>query len=503
VAHVPRRLASTPHHLLNIAVDSDETTKETVSFIMESNESTISKHVILPPSLLELLSYTLILYQTTPYIPVSGLLALGATSKDFRALIHNTRDVFRLLDLTQVNSAQSEIGPIDQGGEVWRNVQLDENVTEDECVSIPNSKCMLTLHSFYGGPLRGIFSNLRRRNILTDVQTLVLDGLAVPADLVAEIITDKSYNVRVLSIRDVQHLNERKLQQALLYAIRPSRSENTPKLQGLYIFGPKDAVSISRFKRYVNKYPPGVAPIDTMPSYQGVFASQGTQIGAEWNKKSQEALEEEATRNSDLWFGKCGKIFPKLASLDWATTLHACHGMISFDAVLCCGPRHQLPDERSSSAWYKHPEFHIAPQVATHALESCSGCGSSPEGLSKFSTSSLDRFPLLAPVPLHSSTIKSAKAPFQGEVEKKLLVRCIECLRNRYCESCHHWWCEACYEIPDKGYNTLNEPLPWEAVVAGPVQEPEKNVKVHMGLCVESCLVGEMMSGAGSNGMWG
>lgn len=99
---------------------------------METDESTSSQSKTLPISLLELLSYTLILYQTTPYIPVENLFSLGATSKDFRALIHKTRDVFRHLDLTQVKSAQSQIGSIDHGGEVWRNVQLDENVTEDE-----------------------------------------------------------------------------------------------------------------------------------------------------------------------------------------------------------------------------------------------------------------------------------------------------------------------------------------------------------------------------------
>lgn len=289
-----------------------------------------------------------------------------------------------------------------------------------------------------------------------------------------------------------------------MYAIRPSRPENTPKLRGLYVFGPKDAAAVPQFKKHINQYPPGIAPIDTIPSYRGVMASQGAQIGAEWNKKSQETLEEEATRNSDLWFGKKGKIFPRLVSLDWASTLHACQGKISFDLGLCRGPRHQLPDESSPGAWYTQSDLHIPPQVATHALEGCSGCGSAPEGYSKFSSSSLDRLPLLAPVPLHSSTAKSAKAPFQGEVEKKLLVRCVECLKNRYCESCHRWWCEVCYEVPGQGYNTSNEPQHWENG-AGPVEPPKKNVKVHihMGLCVESCLVGEMMSGAGSNGMWG
>jgi hypothetical protein len=325
----------------------------------------------------------------------------------------------------------------------------------------------------------------------------------VPADLVADIITDDSFNVRILSIRDVRHLNERKLQQALLYAIRPSRPENTPKLQGLYIFGPKDAGAIPRFKRHVNTYPPGIAPIDTLPSYRGVMASQGAQIWAGWNEKSQEALEDGATRDRDLWFGKSGKIFPKLISSDWASTLHACQGLISFDAMLCSGIRHHVPGESSSSAWYDQPEFHLAAQAATHALEGCSGCGCAPEGFSKFGKSTLDRFPLTAPVPLHSSATKAAKAPFQGAVEKKLLVRCTECLRNRYCESCHKWWCEDCYDVPGQGSNTSSETQPLQTNTSGSLNKQDIKFKVHMGLCIESCLVGEMMSGAGSNGMWG
>jgi hypothetical protein len=97
----------------------------------------------LPVSLLYLLSNSLVLDQTVPYLPVSSLLALGATSKSFKDLIHRTPNVFRYLDLSNVKSAQFEIANIDSGGEVWRNVQLDENVTEDEFVTplIVHSAC--------------------------------------------------------------------------------------------------------------------------------------------------------------------------------------------------------------------------------------------------------------------------------------------------------------------------------------------------------------------------
>lgn len=99
---------------------------------MESGPSISSTDTHLPTTLLYLLSNTLVLSQTTPYLTISSLLALGATSKSFQSLIRGTPTVFRHLDLTKVKSAQFEIAAIDHGGEVWRNVQLDENVTEDE-----------------------------------------------------------------------------------------------------------------------------------------------------------------------------------------------------------------------------------------------------------------------------------------------------------------------------------------------------------------------------------
>lgn len=83
-------------------------------------------------TLLFFLSNPLLLSLTVDYLPPSSTVSLAATSRAFRSLIHHTPGVFRRLDLTQVKSAQFDIDPIDQGGEVWRNVQLDENLTEDE-----------------------------------------------------------------------------------------------------------------------------------------------------------------------------------------------------------------------------------------------------------------------------------------------------------------------------------------------------------------------------------
>jgi hypothetical protein len=83
-------------------------------------------------TLLRLLSNHLILSHTVPYLPVSAILALAASSRSFRGLIYHNPNVFRHLDLTQVRRAQFDVEPIDHGGEIWRNVQIDENLTEDE-----------------------------------------------------------------------------------------------------------------------------------------------------------------------------------------------------------------------------------------------------------------------------------------------------------------------------------------------------------------------------------
>lgn len=83
-------------------------------------------------TLLDFFSNPLFLYHSIPYLPVSSVLSLATTSKAFRNLIFETPSVFRYLDLSRVKAAKFNIAAIDNGGQTWRNVQLDENVTEDE-----------------------------------------------------------------------------------------------------------------------------------------------------------------------------------------------------------------------------------------------------------------------------------------------------------------------------------------------------------------------------------
>lgn len=351
--------------------------------------------------LVQILLNPLILCNTIPYLPVSALLNLGAASHTLRRLVYDTPGSLRHLDLTRIKAAQFDIDEIDHGGQVWRNVQLDEYLTEDD---------------FYSGPLRGIFTILKHRDILTHVQTLILDGLSVTAELCNDIINDPSYSVRLMSIRDAKNLNQGKLRGALQYACRGTRPQGTPRLKALYVFGSRE---------------PQATPVTvTSPAH-----SRHT-ISASWNERSQRHLTSSMLREGDAWWDKKGRIIGKHVPTEWAFCLMACAGLIAFDAVLCQGPRHynsSAPTNLSEST---------EPRIATVAVPPCKSCHAAPEGLL---TPKSPRFslPLLNPPPLLSSTVLAAVTPQVRD--QSFVARCGDCLRDRYCSSCHSWWCEDCY----------------------------------------------------------
>ncbi|KAK5995362.1 hypothetical protein PT974_03766 [Cladobotryum mycophilum] len=355
-------------------------------------------------TLYDTLHNSLVLSHTVPYLPISSLLHLAAASRSFRGLIYQTPGVFRHLDLSQVKSVHFDLDKIDKGGEVWRNVQLDENVTEDD---------------FYSGPLRGVFSPLRRLNILQNVQTLVLDGLSVTAELCHDIISDPAFNVRILSIRDVKNLNQGKLRQTLQYACRPSRPEGSLKLKALYVFGSKDAA----------------------PATQ----SSSSSISTGWNHKSQDALACSLQKEGDAWWSKKGRIISRPIAEEWVNCMLACEGIIAFDAVLCHGPRH-----RNSPSYGKGcVQTDGSPAVATYAVSACDSCGDAPEGMTHSDSGSIHTRPLLAPPPLLSSSLRAATTP--QEPGSSFVARCFDCIRERYCTGCQKWWCESCYQLPGQG----------------------------------------------------
>jgi hypothetical protein len=437
-----------------------------------------------PPSLLDLLSNTLILRQTAPYLPIGSLCALAKTSTAFRTIIHQSPEAFRYLDLSPVKSAICTIDePLDIGGNNWRRERMDESLTEDD---------------FYSGPLRSIFSRLARQHVLKNVHTLVLDGLSVTAEFVKEMLTEERYNVRLLSIREVKHLNERKLQQYLRYAVRPSR----PRVKGIYLFGPREAAIVTS--------PTKRSP---SPASRGVMSSQGAQIGAEWNQKSTDALNAALSRTEDKWYRSSGRMMTKRPSSDWAEILQACEGIIAFDAVLCRGPRHDPSKayiREGSASSVPHPASFLRPAIANVALgpSGCETCHSCPEGSAHFGHSPPAQFPLLSPVPLHWSSVRAAQTPHtsDGSNPPPLYVRCEDCLKGRWCERCHKWWDEDCYAGSTIAQRTeLQQTELMETLDSNGTSQmvPKQQIKVHMGLCTGHCLVDEWMAGAGGFGMWG
>ncbi|KAI1759808.1 hypothetical protein GGR53DRAFT_118736 [Hypoxylon sp. FL1150] len=422
--------------------------------------------------LLDLLSNTLVVHQVVPYLPISSILNLAAASPSFRELLlRRTPGTFRHLDLTHIRAAKLDIGGVDHGGEIWRNVQADENVTEDD---------------FYSGPLRSVFQRLRRRDILEHVQTLVLDGLSVTAEFCNDILVDPSLRVRILSIRDVKNLNERKLMQSLRYACRSTRPEGTPRLRGLYVFGARDAPEVT------------ASPPARRNSASQVVAN----ISMGWNHKSQHSLKESIRGEGDDWYHRKGRIISKHIAEGWAETLLDCREVIHFDSVLCTGPRHQ-----NSPAFGKLPPApngaaHSSEQwgIATFALGGCASCGSAPEGFTTHGDSPAKDLPLLAPVPLHSSTIKAATCPMPGAGSeaggetRKFVPRCLECIRERYCFSCDQWWCESCYQVPSRHelaiqhVHVVGQTNGMAAHEMAALEQPP-TVKVRMGYCLTCNLI--------------
>lgn len=442
----------------------------------------------LPTSLADLLSNTLILRQTLPYLSAAAVCNLSRASRALHRIVLQSPEAFRYLDLSSVKSAAVHSdGPLDhssrQGAE-----RIDTALTEDE---------------FYSRPLRGIFAALDKVHLLRNVHTLVLDGLSVTAELVKELVTEEKYNVRILSIREAKHLNEWKLKQYLLYAIRPSRPAGVPRVKGIYMFSPRDPPSPPlSSKTRPSKFTP-----------RGIMSSQGAQIGAAWNQKSTDALNAVLAPAEDRWYRASGRIIPKRPSADWADVIQACEGLIAFDAVLCRGPRHdptKAYTKESGVVGVAHPTSFLRPAIATVALgpSGCETCHSCPEGAAVFGQSPQSHFPLLSPVPLHGSSLRAARIPHttDGSAPPPLIARCEDCLKGRWCERCHKWWDEDCYAGSAVAQRTeLQQTELTESLRTNGANHliSQQTIKVHMGLCVEACLVGEMEAGAGSNGMWG
>lgn len=393
-----------------------------VPVVRELPERVVSKVQSIAPvpphrtGLEDILSNSLILDQMAPYLSVSSLMALSSTSRRLHTVITQTPYVFRHLDLSRCRGA--ELPTITQAE--------NDSQTEDE---------------IYSAPLKRMFTSLERRGILHDVRTLILDGVSVPADLVADIILTDRFNVNILSIRECRHLNERKLMQVIQHAVRPTRPAGTPRIKGIYHFSP------------MHTGPREVA----RPRYRDWW---GTRVGTSRtpsetpsnSDREDGASARTPTEQQNEWYSASGKLFKHAPEEGWAQVLKKCEGVIAFDAALCRGPRHD-PNLYSSTTGEGTPAEVplLGPAVATVALgpRGCDGCHSSPEGPAIWSQSPDIQFPMLSPPPLHSSSVAAAKRPklIPGE-HPVLIARCADCLTNCWCHRCNKWFCGNCLPNP-------------------------------------------------------
>lgn len=444
----------------------------------------------LPLTLLDLLSNTLVLDYVIPCLSLSSVIALSQTSKPYRCFVQQSPRIFRHVDLSLCRGAYipPTLTKVDTGGHSWRSQRMDEHLTEDD---------------IYAGPLRGVLSKLSRTVPLSFVHVLVLDGLAsVTSDLITEILTDVKYDVWILSVIGCINLNPRKLQQLLCYMCRESRPEGTPRLKGLYFFGAAQRQSNKKTSMSIGSL-----------TITGVTSAIGAQLGS--SPVSTQMLSPAST---DTWYSPTGRVLSDgfAQRSPWEETLQVCSGIIAFDAVQCNHMHtHMEPYLHHASREYLAEYKPAVLPLATVALgpAGCAGCGQAPEGSPVWGESDVMQFPLLSPPPITGRILDAMRPPptARGSQKQRLIASCTWCLTNRHCESCHRWWCGTCYDLQPLAKTQQLETF---VAISGLDYMPSADelqgrggkghsVKVFNNLCVENCLVGEMMTGAGSGGMWG
>ncbi|KAI9827854.1 MAG: hypothetical protein M1832_004343 [Thelocarpon impressellum] len=383
-----------------------------------------------PMTLLDLLSTSLVLRQITPHLGLPAILRLSATSRSLRLLVY-TPSVLRYLDLGALRAATGLFAAYRDWG-----------------VSAPRRACL----------------QLARSGLLAGVQTLVLDDLYVDGDLIEDILTGRGFNVRILSVRELRCMSVGQVL-SRVDAIAHSADEGTNpfNVKGLYLCSPRERPVVvvpahdGRTPRVQEDagYSP---PSPSIPSDRSARDDAGSS-----------SLTADA-RNSTVvgWYESTGRlespgfklihIDPTGAVRNYCDALLSCQGLLSFDAVMCRGPRHR----QSLASFIQLP---LRPALATIALGSrgCQTCHSSPEGPAIFGSSPAHHLPLVSPPPLHSATLRAAQCPprmADGTVPP-LFVRCEDCMRDRWCELCNKWWCEDCYTGcgPERAANPAQEDL--------------------------------------------
>ena len=408
-------------------------------------------------SLYDLLSNSLILLEICPQLPLTSILALTSTSKALNDLFSRTPEVYRRLDLSGVHCRYSR-RPCETVAEFARRPLTERCVDKF-------------------GTVKFLLHELSLRNRLQKITVMILDGLFVPAIAMNSILCNESYNVRLISICCCV-ISVEGLQELAEYLRSVAAGERVmPRLRGLYMFGPGQ-------QWYVGQ----VDSRDTSKSSMSVMSSPGAQLGASnsdfWGDTADSPV------NNIHWYdGKGRMALPAMDRLlrqniiTWQKLVHTCARTIAFDIVSCryC---HMSPNGKE-----------VPPRLATVSLKGCKICGTCPEGPAIPGKSPTSHLPLIAPIPLHSSSVRAAQMPpIEDPKIPPLFARCTTCLEDRWCRRCNAWWCESCY-TPPRGSLEGSE--------GSEGFEGNGSVKVYFDLCVERCLVSELYSGVGEGGMWG
>lgn len=413
---------------------------------------TIMSDQFAPISLYDLLSNSIVLLSICPLLPLSSILALTGTSRAISDLIWKTPLVFKRIDLSTRTIRHQNPEAYD----VARTKSYNENANYV-------SNC---------------FDRLGRKTRLQSISIMILDGLPVTEAVLSVII--KSLNVRLLSIRGITNSWDSSMRNVFNNLLRPilssRRSHSYPKLKGLYCFGPADSSPTSHAA--AGSLPPAFANT-------GMMSTPGAQLGARAPMPNEKST---SFSGNVGWYDGNGEMpLPGLGERKmwkfWEIAIDSCAGLIAFDAIPCRG----CPMADDDKGTY--------PRLATISLKGCKICGSCPEGPACVGESPESYLPLLAPLPLYSSTVRVAQIPPSEALSApQLIARCEQCLKGRWCRNCNAWWCESCYTTPAQIVSEVEG-----------LQEKWRNVsfKVHLGLCVDQCLVSEMYSGVGEGGMWG
>jgi hypothetical protein len=350
------------------------------------------------PNLLAIVSNHLVLSQLAPYLSISALFKLSVTSRKFKEIIENDPSAFRRLDFSTVRGVPTESCEVEPAEEhlIWKQ---NDDKWKKYCL-----------------PLTKVSNILWKRNILPTVQTLILDRQYVHVEEIRNILVNNTYQIRLLSLLDVNGLDRVDFQNLIEDIFRGGRGSNSPCLEGIYYFGP--------------------------PPVSHKFRDQLTEDDAVSPDSATGAEDLDFYNQVDSpnpWYLRSRVAFfqpPEFESL-YSPLLRATQGALVWDAVLCRASRHTYP----------HPKFTVSP-IASVALgpKGCHICHSAPEGPG----STTNQLPLLSPLPFHSSSVKVAQSITSNGAPIASLpfyARCVYCLKHRWCAMCNKWWCENCYQF--------------------------------------------------------